>query len=133
MRFPTQRFSKLRSGLRVLALVPALVLATAGLLLPGAAAGAKEAGLPAIKRIAADPVSPARATAVLGRGFGAARIGAARTFATVATTPPAEIVELARGLRNDPDLIYEYVHDTLRYTPAFGLRKGPMGTVIDPN
>ena len=126
MRFPTQRFSKLRSGLRVLA----LVLATAGFLLPGAT-GAKEAGLPAIKRIAADPVSPARATAVLGRGFGAARIGAARTFATAATTPPAEIVELARGLRNDPDLIYEYVHDTLRYTPAFGLRKGPMGTVID--
>ena len=45
-------------------------------------------------------------------------------------TPP-EIVELARALKNDPDLIYQYVHDNIEFTPLFGSLKGAVGTLID--
>ena len=44
---------------------------------------------------------------------------------------PAEIKELARALRNDVDLIYEYVHDNVRTTFMYGLQKGALGALID--
>jgi RHS repeat-associated protein len=47
------------------------------------------------------------------------------------TTAPAEIVELARALNNDPDLIYQYVHDNVEFSPLFGYLKGPVGTLLD--
>ncbi len=47
-----------------------------------------------------------------------------------AATPP-EIVELARSLKNDPDLIYQYVHDNIEFSPLFGVLKGPVGTLLD--
>jgi hypothetical protein len=46
------------------------------------------------------------------------------------TTPP-EIVELARALQNDPDLIYQYVHDNIEFSPLWGYLKGPVGTLLD--
>jgi len=42
-----------------------------------------------------------------------------------------EIVELARGLRNDPNLIYKFVHDHIDYTPIFGSVKGATMTLLD--
>src|SRR2546427_377748 len=51
-------------------------------------------------------------------------------FASVAAAPtsaPPEIIELARALRYDPDLIYQYVHDNIEFSPLFGLLKGPVG------
>ena len=42
-----------------------------------------------------------------------------------------EIVELARALKNDPDLIYEFVHNQIDVEYAFGLRKGALGALID--
>src|SRR5207249_1084367 len=36
-----------------------------------------------------------------------------------ATTETPEIAELARGLKNDPKLIYEYVHNHVDYVPYF--------------
>jgi hypothetical protein len=41
------------------------------------------------------------------------------------------IVELARALRNDPDLIYQYVHDNIEFSPLWGYLKGPVGTLLD--
>jgi YD repeat-containing protein len=58
----------------------------------------------------------------------------AETRIAIATTPPAtapEIVELARALRNDPDLIYQYVHDNIEFSPLWGYLKGPVGTLLD--
>jgi len=42
-----------------------------------------------------------------------------------------EIVELARGLRNDPNLIYKFVQDHIDYTPIFGSVKGATMTLLD--
>jgi RHS repeat-associated protein len=42
-----------------------------------------------------------------------------------------EIVALANGLNNDPDLIYQYVHDNIEFSPLFGALKGPVGTLLD--
>ena len=42
-----------------------------------------------------------------------------------------EIVELARALKFDPDLIYEYVHNNIQTTPQYGSLKGPFGALID--
>jgi len=46
-----------------------------------------------------------------------------------ASVTPPEIVELARELKNDPDLIYQYVHDNIEFSPLFGVLKGPLGTL----
>ena len=42
-----------------------------------------------------------------------------------------EIKVLATGLKNDPDLIYQYVHDHIAYTPIYGYLKGPTATLLD--
>ncbi|CAN7535167.1 RHS repeat-associated core domain-containing protein [Caballeronia sp. LjRoot31] len=44
---------------------------------------------------------------------------------------PASIAELARSLRNDPDLIYQYVRNNIEYYPFFGVQKGALGAVLD--
>lgn len=46
-----------------------------------------------------------------------------------ATAP--EIVELARALKNDPDLIYEYVYNNIQTLPEAGSLKGPVGALVD--
>ncbi len=48
-----------------------------------------------------------------------------------APTGPASIAELARALRNDPDLIYAYVRNTVDYYPVWGVQKGALGTILD--
>ncbi|HEY2033150.1 MAG TPA: RHS repeat-associated core domain-containing protein [Rhizomicrobium sp.] len=47
-----------------------------------------------------------------------------------ATRPP-ELVELARALKNDPDLIYEYVRNNIGVVWIYGLQKGALGAEID--
>lgn len=46
-------------------------------------------------------------------------------------TTPASIAELARALKNDVNLIYEYVYTNIDYSPTYGLKKGPLGTLLD--
>ena len=46
------------------------------------------------------------------------------------TTAP-EIVELARALKGDPDLIYEYVYNNIRTLPIHGSLKGALGALLD--
>lgn len=48
-----------------------------------------------------------------------------------AANRPAELKELARALRHDVDLIYEYVHDNIRTVFMYGLQKGALGAMID--
>jgi RHS repeat-associated protein len=47
------------------------------------------------------------------------------------TQRPDEVRELARALRNDVDLIYDYVRNNVEVEWAYGLRKGAMGALID--
>ncbi len=44
---------------------------------------------------------------------------------------PPEIVALARALRNDPDLIYQYVRNNIEVVWEYGLQKGALGASID--
>jgi RHS repeat-associated protein len=43
----------------------------------------------------------------------------------------SEIVELARGLDNDPVRLYEFVHNHIRYEPYYGSLKGATRTLRD--
>jgi len=52
-------------------------------------------------------------------------------FASNTTQGPASIVEQARALRNDPQLIYEFVANNIEFLPTFGLQKGAYGALID--
>lgn len=54
-----------------------------------------------------------------------------RTSGDTSPAAPASIPELARALRNNPDLIYEYVRNNIEYVPIWGVQKGPMGTLLD--
>lgn len=44
---------------------------------------------------------------------------------------PASIVELARSLKNDPLLIYEFVYNNIDYYPIYGVQKGALGALLD--
>jgi hypothetical protein len=44
---------------------------------------------------------------------------------------PASITELARALRNHPDLIYQYLRNNIEYYPTYGVQKGALGTILD--
>lgn len=57
-------------------------------------------------------------------GSGTCGLGAASSSAN-------EIVALANELNNDPDLIYQYVHDNIEFSPLYGFLKGPVGTLLD--
>ncbi|MGF1628172.1 MAG: RHS repeat-associated core domain-containing protein [Kiloniellaceae bacterium] len=82
-------------------------------------------------RTAAPVVSGGRAQAAPGMD----RTGTVLTQSlTLGCTPPAaapELVELARALKYDPDLIYEYVYNNIQTLPRYGSVKGPLGTLID--
>lgn len=46
-------------------------------------------------------------------------------------TAPASISELARALKYDVNLIYEYVYTNIEYSPTWGVKKGALGTLLD--
>jgi len=58
-------------------------------------------------------------------------VSAQRVSGDAAATGPASIPELARALRNDPDLIYEYVRNNIEYVPTWGILKGDFGALLD--
>lgn len=41
------------------------------------------------------------------------------------------IVEMARALKNDPSLIFEFVYNNIEHAVGFGLAKGALGTLLD--
>ena len=53
-------------------------------------------------------------------------IGASNTV-----TGPASIAELARALKNDVDLIYEWVYSNIEFYPMWGSHKSVLGTILD--
>ncbi len=44
---------------------------------------------------------------------------------------PVSISELARALRNNVDLIYEWVFNNIEHQPTYGIQKGGLGSIID--
>src|SRR5262245_12612297 len=98
--------------------------------LAGAALHVAEAAPSSVKIATAPLVSPTSATGY----YGSASTHTYGTFGygTGSSNPrPPEIVELARALKNDPDLIYEYVRNTIKVNFSYGLQKGALGAIID--
>ena len=55
-----------------------------------------------------------------------------RTASAIASAPiPASVAELARALKYDPVLIYEFVHNNIEIVPMWGVLKGSTSTLID--
>lgn len=86
----------------------------------------------------AEPVSHEDAKAFYdAKQSESATVVAAAPLAPSAVTPlsavsqSAEITELARALRYDPKLIYDYVHNHIDYVPYFGSLKGATLTYLD--
>jgi RHS repeat-associated protein len=71
---------------------------------------------------------PVEADEELTEGF---QVQAMRSAGGTSAQAPLSIVELARALKNDPDLIYEHVRDTIETYPIWGLQKGGLGALID--
>ena len=71
----------------------------------------------------------------LNRGFehlDATRTGISALSATAPLASMSSIPELARALKNNPDLIYEFVHDKIEFYPIWGVQKGAFGLRAEP-
>jgi hypothetical protein len=97
---------------------------------------------PGIVNVVGIPITPEEAERVL-----AARV--ANSIASPAPSKPApeplslrtgggsaapgvaSIADMARALKYDPDLIYEYVRNNIEFIPMFGIKKGAVGALID--
>lgn len=60
-----------------------------------------------------------------------AAAGSPTLVAQPGVVAPASIAELARALRYDALLIYEYVYTNIEYTPTYGAKKGALGSILD--
>ncbi|HMO37442.1 MAG TPA: transglutaminase domain-containing protein, partial [Gemmatales bacterium] len=58
-------------------------------------------------------------------------MSAADGFASNTVSGAPNIAELARALKNDIDLIFEFVYENIEYIPAHGSQKGAVGCLID--
>jgi len=105
-------------------------LAACALMIAGVAAHAQQAPLtlPSMKFLTAPLVSPSAGQTYYG---GATTHSSSFTGVSGFEGRPPEIVELARALKNDPDLIYEFVRNHIDTEFAFGLRKGALGGLMD--
>ncbi len=82
---------------------------------------------PGHERVSAPVISPQEATAILS-GYATPAL-ALHSKGDESNIP--EITSLARSLKHDVDLIYQFVHDHIEYTPIFGEMKGAYGTLAD--
>ena len=81
---------------------------------PAASPALAQAYVPSVKIGTAALISPSSADIYYGNAT-------TSTNGTGATVRPPEIVELARALKNDPDLIHEYVRNNIEVVWLYGL------------
>lgn len=99
----------------------AVMLVTASLAM-AVASGAW--GLPSTKIGTASLLTPSAANSYYGSST-------TSTNSTGEGSRPKEVIELARALKGDPDLIYEYVRNNTEIVWTYGLSKGAMGVIVD--
>jgi RHS repeat-associated protein len=105
-----------------------LLAGLAGLFLPTLASAQIVNTTPSTKIGTAPLVAPSAAGSYYGT------LGSAATTSTndlYGAGAPKEVVELARALKNDPDLIFEYVRNNIDTVWIFGAQKGALGAIID--
>lgn len=78
----------------------------------------------------APPVSPDAARQILAARAVPAGSLATSALAASETEATPEIVALARGLKNDPKLIFEFVHNYIDYLPLYGSVNGATATLL---
>lgn len=121
------------------------------LVLPVAKQASRASNAPGYQRVELMPVTPAQAEAAVKAwrrpaglispalspvrtdraGEKPAGQDSLRASGDNAAVGPASLDELARALKNDPDLIYEYVRNNIEYYPVWGVQKGALGAVMD--
>ncbi len=103
----------------------------------GASVAVPESPQPGVSRAIMPPVTPAESErAIRSRPVPAnlnqgSTDGTLQTLAVATPVGPASIPELARALKNNPDLIYQYVRNNIEYYPVWGVQKGAVGTLLD--
>lgn len=112
-------------GLAVSSVRPAAQVAGSGAVLPV---------VPSVRILKGELISPSAAAQFYGTNA-VATDGLCRDFPTndqvCHSVSIPEIVELARALRHDPDLIYEYVRNRVDTDFQYGLQRGALGAIID--
>ncbi len=101
---------------------------------PGGVANAfgQTDSLPGFRQENAEPISPEESHRILCASAASVQVSAQDIVALdTATTATDAIQAMARSLKNDVDLIYEYVHDKIIYTPVWGSVKGAEATLAD--
>ena len=91
------------------------------------------AGMPGYKNVYGPQITPEEAHKLLlpqKSGDKRAVLNNAAASSDVDTAPEA-LKSLVRGLDNDPERIYAFVHDNIRYTALFGDVKGAGATLTD--
>ncbi|MBX7494865.1 hypothetical protein K3172_03215 [Qipengyuania sp. 6B39] len=94
---------------------------------------AKQASPLAAQAIVAPDAKPGKPGAKADKlqATAAGSTASASTVSTPTANAPAEIAELARSLKNDPDLIFEFVRDNIELYPIYGIHKGGRGALLD--
>ena len=96
--------------------------------------GLPEVAGPGWHMASADPVAPDKACEILfsqqeaKRALGAQRFVMELAASETEATP--EIHALARALQNNPNLIFDYVHNYIDYVPTFGSANGATVTLL---
>jgi RHS repeat-associated protein len=85
--------------------------------------------LPSIKIGTAALISPSAANTYYGSS--ATSTDGLSALSGMETPVPPEIVALARALKDNPDLIYQYVRNNIQTVWMYGLQKGALGAEID--
>ncbi|PIE62938.1 MAG: hypothetical protein CSA25_02495, partial [Desulfobacter postgatei] len=126
---------KIGIGRRTVIILPvALFSIIFGTMLPTHSYAAQKIdALPGIHRVTAEFVNPEQARKILAAPKGYAKdtkiVTLDKDIEAAALTD--RIQAMARALKNDVDLIYEYVHDKITYTPIYGSVKGADATLTD--
>jgi len=79
----------------------------------------------------AQPPAPNPSRALGAASGGTTLAQSASSAGTIGAQAPVDIQELARALKNDGDLIYEFIRDNIETVPIFGIQKGWRGALID--
>ena len=88
--------------------------------------------IPGRRLVEAPLVDVDTARSVLSAGQAGLAAAAAGGFAAAASTAVSpEITELARGLENDVDLIFQFVYEQIEYIPIYGSLKGATATLLE--
>ena len=115
----------MRQSFRSLFLFACVALVSAAI----AGLPARASYLPSVKIGTAALIAPAVADSFYGSSTTATDGLAGLTGQATPVAP--EIVELARALKNNPDLIYQYVRNNIETEWMYGLSKGALGASID--